>query len=116
MQHQTEARNRKAGIAGMAAQLLPAIARKKAACSFPIQAGGSYFYDVPSGWQTDALLCDRDVRAVRNMLALEDAFLDPETHMIFIPGDASITKTVALRVCRRHGQGKTIFYEVPVHE
>lgn len=116
MQKQSAGPGKKSRIASMAADLLPIIARKRAACNFPIQAGGSYFYDVPSGWQTDALRVDREVRVVRNSFELEDAFVDPATHMVLIPQDASITKTVALRVCRRHGQGKTIFYEVSGHE
>ncbi len=98
-------------MAKLTAQLLPVIARKKAACNLPKNAGSSFFYEIEKGWEADVLRQDEDVCVAKNTLELEDAFLDQKVKTILIPYDASITQTVALRVCRRHGLGKTIFYE-----
>lgn len=98
-------------VKGLASKLLPIVARKKAANNLPVNAGGSFFYELGKGWETDILRKDNDVCTVTNVFELEDAFTDQRIKTILIPHNASITKTIALRVCRRHGQGKTVFYE-----
>lgn len=100
----------------MSAGLLPVVARKKAADVLPVNAGSSFFYEVVRGWETKILKQDEKIYKVRDTMQLEEAFIDTKVRTILIPFDASITKTVALRVCRRHGQGKTIFYEVEENE
>lgn len=99
-------------VAEMAVRLLPGIARKKAATGFPDLAGLSYLYEVRSGWEGDALRLDPDIQKATTTQALEAAFADPSVKAVLIPADGSITRQVALKICRRHGHGKTIFYEV----
>lgn len=91
--------------------LLSDIARQRAAHAFPTRAGFSFFYELDGGWETRILAEDADVRKVRTTLELEDAFTDARVKIIFIPKMSAVTRTVALRVCRRHGAGKTVFYE-----
>ncbi len=99
-------------LAGMAAEILPVIARKKMASIFPVQAGWSYLYTVSMGWETDVLRLDEDVFTAHNILEFEHAFSNPDIHMVFVPRDSSVTRSAALRICRRSTQIKTIFYEV----
>lgn len=96
--------------------LLPHLARRKAASTVPHKEGESYLYMVPAGWQTETLLQDERICKVRSVLALENAFTDQDVNLIFIPRDASITATIARRVCNRHGAGKTVFFEVGHNE
>jgi len=112
MKQQSTERSAKSRFFGLASELLPVIARKKAAQTLPVQVGNSYFYEVPAGWQADALHVDTTLRIVRNLFELESAFEDIDVPMIFVPGTASITKTAAFQVCRRHAQEKTVFFEV----
>ncbi len=99
-------------IAKLAAGMLPVMARKRATKTFPVHSGASFFYELDSGWETRILEQDDDVRTVRSTLDLEDAFSDEKVKTILIPDNSSITRHVAMRVSRRHGQGKTVFYEV----
>ena len=91
--------------------LLPGIARQQAARTFPTRAGFSFFYELDGGWETRILMEDAEVRKVYTSRELEDAFVDTHVKIIFIPAASAVTRTVALRVCRRHGAGKTVFYE-----
>ena len=77
----------------------------------PTTEGGSYFFDVEPGWETRVLRTDQKVTTVLSVQHLEEAFTDPTVSTIFIPADSSITRTIARRVCQRHGQGKTVFFE-----
>jgi|GEM_PF-838071 len=95
----------------MAEKLLPAIARQQAARTFPTRAGFSFFYELDGGWETRILTEDAEVCKVHTSRELEDAFVDANVKIIFIPRTSAVTRTVALRVCRRHGAGKTVFYE-----
>lgn len=100
----------------LAAKLLPLIAKRKAAGHLPINAGSSFFYELETGWETDLLRKDDEITVVRNSMELEGAFMNPKIKMILVPYYASMTKAAALRICRRFGQGKTVFYEVEHHD
>ena len=100
----------------LARKLLPDVARERAARSFPTRAGFSFFYELDGGWETRILMEDTEVRKVRTAMELEEAFMDVRVKIIFIPKSSAVTRTVALRVCRRHGDGKTVFYEGKDHE
>jgi hypothetical protein len=78
----------------------------------PQRAGASFFFEVKGGWEVRALADDENVRKVYTTTGLEDAFHDQTVRTILVPRDASITKNVVLRVCSRHGHGKTVFFEV----
>ncbi len=78
----------------------------------PQRAGASFFFEVKSGWELRALTDDENVRKVYTTSGLEDAFHDQTVRTILIPRDSSITKTAAMRVCGRHEQAKTVFFEV----
>lgn len=78
----------------------------------PQRAGASFFFEVKSGWELRALADDENVRKVYTTTGLEDAFHDQTVRTILVPRDASISKNVVLRVCGRHGHGKTVFFEV----
>lgn len=95
----------------LAAALLPHAARQRAARAFPTRAGFSFFYELDGGWETRILQDDPDVCKAHTARELEEAFTDENVKIIFIPKTSAITKNVALRVCRRHGAGKTVFYE-----
>lgn len=101
---------------GLARKLLPEVAHERAVRNFPTRAGFSFFYELDGGWETRILMEDSEVRKVNTSMALEDAFTDPSVKIIFIPKSSAVTRTVALRVCRRHGAGKTVFYEGKDHE
>lgn len=103
----TAAEDEKSG----AEALLPHVARQRAARTFPTRAGFSFFYELGGGWETRILQDDPEVCKARTARDLEDAFTDGRVKIIFIPKTAAVTKNVALRVCRRHGAGKTVFYE-----
>ncbi|HEY8191163.1 MAG TPA: hypothetical protein VIG74_01970 [Alphaproteobacteria bacterium] len=94
-----------------ARRLLPEVARERAVRNFPTRAGFSFFYELDGGWETRILMEDSEVRKVSTSTALEEAFTDESVKIIFIPKSSAVTRTVALRVCRRHGAGKTVFYE-----
>jgi hypothetical protein len=96
--------------------MLRQIAGKKLTVQSPLVSGASHFYEVAGGWETDIFKGSRNVKLVMNVRDLEDAFLDTGVRTIFIPRQASVTRNVALRVCRRHGQGKSVFFEVENHE
>lgn len=93
------------------AALLPYAARQRAARTFPTRAGFSFFYELGGGWETRILQDDPEVCKARTARDLEEAFMDEKIKIIFIPKVSAVTKSVALRVCRRHGAGKTVFYE-----
>jgi len=95
----------------IAINLLPIIARKKALKNLPVNAGNSFFYDLEMGWETDLLEKDCDVCRVNRLSELEQAFKDPLIKTIFIPYKAHISRDFALRVCKRQGQAKTVFFE-----
>ncbi len=78
----------------------------------PERAGASFFFEVKGGWEVRALVDDENVRKVYTTSGLEDAFHDQTVRTVLIPRDSSVTKTAAMRVCGRHGQGKTVFFEV----
>jgi|JI10StandDraft_1071094.scaffolds.fasta_scaffold07652_13 hypothetical protein len=78
----------------------------------PRQVGASFFFEVRSGWEVQALSDDSGVRKVYTASGLEDAFHDKTVRTVLIPCDATLNRTVAMRVCRRHGDGKTVFYEI----
>lgn len=99
-------------VSAMTAKLLPVIARKKIAGDIPVNAGSSYFYEVKSGWETDILRKADDVYIARMPADIESAFEDWKIKTILIPFDASVTKAIAIRICKRHSRGKTVFYEV----
>ena len=92
--------------------LLAYVARRGAARGFPVIAGTSYFYEVQAGWESRVLREDSRILKVYTTFELEDAFASRSGDTILVPIGAAITKTVAQRVCRRHGEGKTVFYEV----
>ena len=100
----------------IARRLLPDVARERAAHTFPTRAGFSFFYELDGGWETRILMEDQEVRKARTAMDLEEAFMDARVKIIFIPKSSAVTRTVALRVCRRHGAGKTVFYEGKDHE
>lgn len=108
--------DRSGAMAMLAEGLLPVIARKKIAAGIPVYAGSSFFYEVGRGWESEVLRTDSSVTQARDTLALEEAFMNPAVKAILIPEGSAISKTVALRICRRHGLGKTVFYEVNDHE
>lgn len=97
-------------------KFLAVIARKKVAHAFPECAGMSYVYDVATGWEAQMLRQDPNIRIVNNGAALEGALQNPGIEMIFVPDNASVTRSAVLRIGRRHSQRKTIFYEVGNHE
>ena len=103
------------GTSFLLQDILAQIARRRAASRYPVQAGGSYFYEMESGWELDVLRDAAEVTKVHTIFQLEDAFADQNARIILIPSGAAVTRAVAIRVCQRHGQGKTIFYEVPGH-
>lgn len=78
----------------------------------PERAGASFFFEVKGGWEVRALVDDENVRKVYTTSGLEDAFHDQTVRTILIPRDSSVTKIAAMRVCGRHGHGKTVFFEV----
>ena len=90
----------------------PYAARAKIADTIPYRAGESYLYEITAGWESDLLRRDSETLTVKNGFELEQAFFAPDIKAIYIPKDASITRNVIRRVCSRHGQGKTVFYEV----
>lgn len=96
----------------LAEHMMPYAAKAKIADSIPYQAGESYLYEITAGWESDLLRRDSDTLTVRNGFELEQAFFAPDIKVIYVPRDASITRNVIRRVCSRHGQGKTVFYEV----
>lgn len=79
----------------------------------PQRAGASFFFEVKSGWELRALADDENVRKVYTTSGLEDAFHDQTVRTILVPRDANIGKNAVLRVCGRHGHGKTVFFEIP---
>jgi hypothetical protein len=100
----------------LAKKVVEAIGRTHLTNGKPATEGGSYFFEVKPGWETRVLRDDSKVTTVLSVVHLEEAFTDPTVATVFIPSDSSITRTVARRVCRRHGNGKTIFFEVSAYE
>ncbi len=78
----------------------------------PQRAGASFFFEVKSGWEARTLADDENVRKVYTASGLEDAFHDQTVRTILVPRDASVTRNAAMRVCSRHGHGKTVFFEI----
>jgi hypothetical protein len=100
----------------LAKKMVEAIGRTHLTSGQPAIEGGSYFFEVKPGWETRVLRDDSKVTTVLSVTHLEEAFIDPTVTTVFIPSDSSITRSVARRVCRRHGNGKTIFFEVAGYE
>ena len=96
----------------LARHMAPYVARAKVSDTVPYKAGESYLYEITAGWESDLLRRDTDTLTVRNGFELEQAFFAPRIKTIYVPQDASITRNIIRRVCSRHGQGKTVFYEV----
>ena len=87
------------------------VARRRETALEPQRVGASFFFEVKGGWEVRALLDDVNVRKVYTISGLEDAFHDQTVRTILIPRDATVSQNVAIRVCGRHGQGKTVFFE-----
>ena len=100
-----------ASVEDIASKLLPIIARRKMARNIPVNAGASFFYEVDAGWETSLHRNDNDISTVTNIRELEAAFIDPIVKTILIPAGSAVSRAFVLRVCRRHGRGKTVFYE-----
>ncbi|MBI4030319.1 MAG: hypothetical protein HY370_01455 [Proteobacteria bacterium] len=96
----------------LARRLAPVLVRRSAAAPLPERAGSSFFYELDQGWETRILLQDSEVYKVYTVLALEESFANERAKVIFIPRASTVTRAAALRVCRCHGAGKTVFYEV----
>ncbi len=79
----------------------------------PPRAGASFFFEIRHRWEVRALMDDEGVRKVYSPAGLEDAFHDPAVRTVLIPAGSTIARVVALRVCARHGHGKTVFFEMP---
>lgn len=92
-------------------ELLHMVARRHKAEGAPQQVGASFFFEVKPGWEVRALSDDLNVRKVFTVSGLEDAFHDKTVRTVLIPRDAAVGRNTALRVCRRHGEGKTVFFE-----
>ncbi len=93
-------------------KLLRMMVRHRESIVEPQRVGASFFFEVRNGWEVRALVDDLNVRKVYTASGLEDAFHDQTVRTILIPQDAAVNRTVAMRVCARHGQGKTVFLEV----
>lgn len=78
----------------------------------PQRVGASFFFEVKGGWEVRALVDDLNVRKVYTASGLEDAFHDKTVRTILIPRDSNVNRNIALRVCSRHGEGKTVFFEM----
>lgn len=87
--------------------------RTHLAFGYPDMEGQSYFFIVRPGWETRVLKEDRKVTTVLSIRHLEEAFNDPSIAVIFIPSDSMIAKKTARFVCRKHKEGKTVFFEEP---
>jgi hypothetical protein len=101
--------------AELAARLLPEVARAKAAAKFPLHVGATHFYEVGPGWETRILENDAAVCKTHDSFELEEAFSNPDVSTILIPGGASVSRAVALQICTRHSQAKTVFFEEGDH-
>jgi hypothetical protein len=88
------------------------LARKKLVSSSWGLAGSSYFYETVPGWETKVLEQDNDVQTVETAHEMRLAFHNPKIKTIFIPKYSSISKNIALHICRDYGVRKTIFFEV----
>ena len=93
-------------------KLLRLMERHREAVVEPQRVGASFFFEVRNGWEVRALVDDLNVRKVYTASGLEDAFHDQTVRTILVPQDATITRTIAMRVCARHGRGKTVFFEI----
>lgn len=92
-------------------ELMRMVARRRETALAPQRVGASFFFEVHSGWEVRTLVDDLDVRKVYTISGLEDAFHDQTVRTILIPCDSAVDRTTAMRVCGRHGQGKTVFFE-----
>jgi hypothetical protein len=102
----------KADDKSLARQIAGTVGRNHLTAGMPATEGGSYFFEVRPGWETRVLRSDSKVTTVLSVRHLEEAFVDPTVLTIFIPADSAITRALARRVCRRHGRGKTVFFEI----
>ncbi|MFN3828226.1 MAG: hypothetical protein ACK4NR_11455 [Micavibrio sp.] len=93
-------------------ELLRMVTRRQKAEGAPQQVGASFFFEVKPGWEVRALADDLNVRKIFTLSGLEDAFHDKTVRTILITRESSVSRNVAIRVCRRHGQGKTVFFEI----
>jgi hypothetical protein len=93
------------------ARLLPRIAEMKATAKPALQVGATHFYDVRPGWEMQVIGKEAGVRTTSDTFELEEAFADPGISTILIPGGASVSRAVALQICNRHSQAKTVFFE-----
>ena len=99
------------GLEMLARRLLPIAARKKIASGLPVNAGVSFFYDVDKGWETDMLRRDEEICIAYSPEELECALRDTHVKTVLVPYRASITRELALAICKRNNQPKTIFFE-----
>ena len=93
-------------------ELMRMVARRRETALEPQRIGASFFFEVKGGWEVRALVDDLNVRKVYTISGLGVAFHEQTGRTILIPHDSSVTKTAAIRVCSRHGQGKTVFFEI----
>ena len=97
-------------------ELFRMVARRRESALEPQRIGASFFFEVRGGWEVRALLDDVNVRKVYTVSGLEDAFHDQTVRTILIPRDSHVSQNVAIRVCGRHGQGKTVFFAIKAEE
>lgn len=93
-------------------ELLFLLARRWATAGVPTREGSSTLYEIPAGWESLMIARDPAVTVAKTGFALEDAFVNPDVKTIFVPRSSALTATVIRRVCARHGQGKTVYFEV----
>ena len=98
-------------IAGFASWLMPVLGRRKNPSGM-MGPDGANFYELRSGWETEALMQDCDVRKVFHNFDLEQALTDKRVKTVFVPLSSTVSRPVARRLCRRYGEGKTVFFEV----
>lgn len=79
--------------------------------AYPIPIGSGFFLEVKSGWEIKVLEDDLTILKAMSLEELESAFDDPLVRTILVPKKSCINRRIAMRVCQRNGQGKTVFFE-----
>ncbi len=105
-----------AGDEELAERLLPFAARTSAAQKFPVHAGASYIYEVAQGWETFVLAQDEAVKSASSAIDLEEAMCNTAVKTILVPLESSLSRKMTLLIAARHGQAKTIYFEVDENE
>ena len=100
------------GVNPSSEELMRMVARRRETALAPQRVGASFFFEVDGGWEVRALVDDLNVRKVYTLSGLEDAFHDQTVRTILITSDSAVDRNTAVRVCSRHGQGKTVFFEI----